>query len=48
MNFNSKWAATILMVPAVPQLWAVSPPDTIHTAAGDVVMTPIQHASLLL
>ncbi len=46
--FKSKWAAAVVMALAAPQVWAVSPPDTIHTAGGDVVMTPIQHASLLL
>ncbi len=46
--FNSKWAVIMAMALAAPQVWAVSPPDTIHTAGGDVVITPIQHASLML
>jgi L-ascorbate metabolism protein UlaG (beta-lactamase superfamily) len=36
------------MALTAPLVWAVSPPDTIHTSSGDVVLTPIQHASLLL
>ena len=44
---NSKWAAVVVI--ALPAcVWGGSPPDTIHTSGGDVVMTPIQHASLLL
>jgi len=46
--FTSKLATSVVMAMAALHAWAVSPPDTIHTAGGDVVMTPIQHASLLL
>jgi L-ascorbate metabolism protein UlaG (beta-lactamase superfamily) len=44
---TSKWAAAVAISLAACA-WAVSPPDTFHTPGGDVVMTPIQHASLLL
>ena len=45
---SSKLAAAAVMAMAMSQIWAASPPDTIHTSGGDVVLTPIQHASLLL
>ena len=46
--FNTIWATVAMMALASLGIWAVSPPDTIHTGGGDVVMTPIQHASFLL
>ncbi|MGA7412166.1 MAG: MBL fold metallo-hydrolase, partial [Bryobacteraceae bacterium] len=46
--FNLKWAKVIGIALAAPWLWAASAPDTIHTTSGEVVITPIQHASLLL
>ncbi len=46
--FHSKWTPILVMALTAPLVWAVSPPDTIHTSSGDVVLTPIQHASLLL
>jgi L-ascorbate metabolism protein UlaG (beta-lactamase superfamily) len=45
---SSKLAGVAVMALAAPLIWAASPPDTIHTSAGNVVLTPIQHASLLL
>ncbi len=47
-RFFTRSAFVALMALAISQVGAVSPPETLHTPGGDVVLTPIQHASFLL